>query len=83
MSAEQRAEVEIRRAPKYLGFALTGVILGVIVGIALGLAFGEIVPMVVIYLAVGFGALGIIAALLFDAFYRARGRTLPATKITE
>lgn len=83
MSKSNNAEVTIRRAPKYLGFAITGVFLGVLVAVVMGLVFGEILPMIIIYFAAGFGALGIVVGLLFDAYFRARTRTLQATKITE
>jgi hypothetical protein len=68
------AEVNIRRAPKYLHFALTGFVLGIFVALVMGLSvFGGIAG----------GGTGIILALVFDAIYRSRGKKLMATKVNE
>ena len=43
------AEVNIRRAPKYLHFALTGFVLGIFVALVLGLSSPEIVGLLIVF----------------------------------
>lgn len=76
-------EVNIRRAPKYLHFALTGFVLGVITGLFLGLSSQEIIGLLIVFGGIAGGGIGIILALVFDAIYRARGKKVTATKVNE
>jgi hypothetical protein len=76
-------EVKIRRAPKYLTFSLTGFILGITVALIFGLGAAEVVGLLVVIGGIAGGGSGILLALAFDIFYRGRGKTLAATKITE
>jgi len=76
-------EVSIRKAPKYLTFALTGFGLGITIALIFGLSSVEIVGLLVVLGGLTGGTLGILLALSFDLFYRSRGKKLEATKITE
>ena len=76
-------EVNIRRAPKYLQFSLTGFILGIFVALIAGLASPDISGLLVAFGGIFGGGIGILAALLFDLFFRGRGAKLQATKIVE
>lgn len=83
MSQSSEQEVSIRRAPKYLQFVLTGFVLGIIVALIFGFSSPDVVGLLIVLggiIGLGFGA---ILALIFDAYYRRRGRELQATKITE
>ena len=77
------AEVNIRRAPKYLHFALTGFVLGIFVALVLGLSSPEIVGLLIVFGGIAGGGTGIILALVFDAIYRSRGKKLMATKVND
>jgi len=82
-NSQDSTEVNIRRAPKYLTFSLSGFILGIIVALVFGLGAPEVVGLLVVIGGIAGGGVGILLALAFDIFYRGRGKTLPATKITE
>jgi hypothetical protein len=77
------AEVNIRRAPKYLHFALTGFVLGIIVALFIGLSSPAIAGLLIVFGGIAGGGTGIILALVFDAIYRSRGKKLTATKVNE
>jgi hypothetical protein len=77
------AEVKIRRAPKYLHFALTGFVLGIVVSLVLGLSSPAIVGLLIVFGGIAGGGTGIILALVLDAIYRSRGKKLMATKVNE
>jgi hypothetical protein len=77
------AEVNIRRAPKYLHFALTGFVLGIIVALFMGLSSPAIAGLLIVFGGIAGGGTGIIFALVFDAIYRSRGKKLMATKVNE
>jgi hypothetical protein len=77
------AEVKIRRAPKYLHFALTGFVLGIIVALFMGLSSPAIVGLLIVFGGIAGGGIGIILALVFDVIYRSRGKKLMATKVNE
>jgi hypothetical protein len=77
------AEVNIRRAPKYLHFALTGFVLGIVVSLVLGLSSPAIVGLLIVFGGIAGGGTGIILALVLDAIYRSRGKQLMATKVNE
>jgi hypothetical protein len=77
------AEVNIRRAPKYLHFALTGFVLGIIVALFMGLSSPAIAGLLIVFGGIAGGGTGIIPALVFDAIYRSRGKKLTATKVNE
>ena len=76
-------EINIRRAPKYLQFSITGFVLGIFVALVAGLASPEIVGLLVVGGGIVGGGIGILLALLFDVILRRRGRKLQATKIVE
>lgn len=76
-------EVNIRRAPKYLQFSLTGFMLGIFIALIAGLASPEISGLLIVFGGIFGGGLGILLALVFDAIYRNRGAKLQATKIVE
>jgi hypothetical protein len=77
------AEVNIRRAPKYLHFALTGFVLGIFVALVMGLSSPAIIGLLIVFGGIAGGGTGIILALVFDAIYRSRGKKLTATKVHE
>jgi hypothetical protein len=77
------AEVNIRRAPKYLHFALTGFVLGIFVSLVMGLSSPAIVGLLIVFGGIAGGGTGIILALVFDAIHQARGKKLMATKVNE
>jgi len=77
------AEVKIRRAPKYLHFALTGFVLGIVVSLVLGLSSPAILGLLIVFGGIAGGGTGIILALVLDAIYRSRGKQLMATKVNE
>ena len=77
------AEVNIRRAPKYLHFALTGFVLGIIVAVFMGLSSPAIAGLLIVFGGIAGGGTGIILALIFDAIYRSRSKKLMATKVNE
>ena len=76
-------EVSIRRAPKYLAFSLTGFFLGAVIAFVAGLGTAEFAGLLVAFGGIFGGGIGILAALLFDVFFRGRGSKLQATKIVE
>jgi hypothetical protein len=77
------AEVNIRRAPKYLHFAVTGFVLGIVAALFFGLSSPEIVGLLIVFGGIAGGGAGIILALLFDLIYRSRSKKLTATKVNE
>jgi hypothetical protein len=77
------AEVNIRRAPKYLHFALTGFMLGIVAALVMGLNSPAIVGLLIVFGGIAGGGTGIILALVFDAIYRSRSKKLMATKVNE
>jgi hypothetical protein len=77
------AEVNIRRAPKYLHFALTGFMLGIVAALVMGLSSPAIAGLLVVFGGIAGGGTGIILALIFDAIYRSRSKKLMATKVNE
>jgi len=77
------AEVKIRRAPKYLLFALTGFVLGIIAALFMGLSSPAIVGLLIVFGGIAGGGTGIILALVFDVIFRSRGKKLMATKVNE
>ena len=76
-------EVNIRRAPKYLNFALTGFVLGIVAALFFGLSSPEIVGLLIVFGGIAGGGTGIILALLFDLIYRSSSKKLTATKVNE
>ena len=74
MSKDKTETVKIRRAPKFIPFMLTGVLLGGIVALALtllitteeGKTAGFITQILVYCLGLG-GGVGLVAAVVFDA----------------
>ncbi len=77
------AEVNIRRAPKYLHFALTGFVLGIVTALFFGLSSPAILGLLIVFGGIAGGGTGIILALLFDLIYRSRSKKLTATKVNE
>lgn len=77
------AEVNLRRAPKYLHFALTGFVLGIVTALVLGLSSPGVVGLLIVFGGIAGGGIGIILALVFDALYKSRGKKVTATKVNE
>jgi hypothetical protein len=80
---ESTAEVNIRRAPKYLHFALTGFMLGIVAALVMGLSSPAIAGLLIVFGGIAGGGTGIILALVFDAIYRSRGKKVLATKVND
>jgi hypothetical protein len=76
-------EVNIRRAPKYLTFSLTGFIAGIVIALVAGLASPEIAGLLIVIGGIAGGGSAILLALLLDLVLRRRGAKLQATKIVE
>lgn len=76
-------EVNIRRAPKYLQFSLTGFIAGIFIALIAGLSSPDIAGLLIVFGGIFGGGIGILLALVFDVFLRGRGKKLQATKIVE
>ncbi len=76
-------EVNIRRAPKYLQFALTGFVLGIVLALFMGLGSPEIAGLLIVFGGIAGGGTGIVLALIFDAIFRTRTKKLMATKVNE
>jgi hypothetical protein len=89
MSKDKTETVKIRRAPKFIPFMLTGVLLGGIVALALtllittqeGKTAGFITQILVYCLGLGAG-LGLVAAVIFDAVTARRSKDVQVSKST-
>jgi hypothetical protein len=77
------AEVNIRRAPKFLHFALTGVVIGVLTALVIGTSSQAIVGLLIVFGGIAGGGAGIILALMLDALFRSRAKKALATKVNE
>lgn len=89
MSKDKTETVKIRRAPKFIPFMLTGVLLGGVVAIALSLLIttqegktaGFITQILVYCLGLGAGV-GLVAAAIFDAVTARRSKDVQVSKST-
>lgn len=89
MSKDKTETVKIRRAPKFIPFMLTGVLLGGVVAIALSLLItteegktaGFITQILVYCLGLG-GGVGLVAAVIFDAVTARRSKDVQVSKST-
>jgi hypothetical protein len=87
MSKDKTETVKIRRAPKFIPFMLTGVLLGGIVALALtllittqeGKTAGFITQILVYCLGLGAGV-GLVAAVVFDAVTARRSKDVQVSK---
>ena len=75
--------MNIRRAPKYLNFSLSGFVLGILIALFLGLTAPDVAGLLVVFGGIFGGGIGIVLALVLDLVYRRRGKKVQATKITE
>ena len=89
MSKDKTETVKIRRAPKFIPFMLTGVLLGGIVALALtllitteeGKTAGFITQILVYCLGLG-GGVGLVAAVVFDAVTARKLKDVQVSKST-
>ena len=89
MSKDKTETVKIRRAPKFIPFMLTGVMLGGVVALALtllittqeGKTAGFITQILVYCLGLGAGV-GLVAAVIFDAVTARRSKDVQVSKST-
>jgi hypothetical protein len=89
MSKDKTETVKIRRAPKFIPFMLTGVLLGGVVAIALSLLItteegktaGFITQILVYCLGLG-GGVGLVAAVIFDAVTARKLKDVQVSKST-
>ena len=87
MSKDKTETVKIRRAPKFIPFMLTGVLVGGIVAIILSLSVtnqdgktaGFLSQLLVYCLGLGAG-LGVLAAVVFDALAARRTKDVEVSK---
>jgi len=80
--------VKVRRSPKFLPFVLSGILLGVVVAFILNALIApenrtdtNILGYLVLYCAGAGLALGVLAVLALEAFFRARAKQVSATKL--
>jgi xanthine/uracil permease len=80
--------LKVRRAPKFLPFVLSGMILGIIVAFILNATIApenrteaNILGYLVLYCAGGGLAVGVLSAVVLDAFFAARAKQVSATKL--
>ena len=89
MSKDKTETVKIRRAPKFIPFMLTGVLLGGVVALALtllitteeGKTAGFITQILVYCLGLG-GGVGLVAAVIFDAVTARKLKDVQVSKST-
>jgi uncharacterized protein (DUF58 family) len=89
MSKDKTETVKIRRAPKFIPFMLTGVLLGGVVAIALtllittqeGKTAGFITQILVYCLGLGAGV-GLVAAVISDSVTARRSKDVQVSKST-
>ena len=89
MSKDKTETVKIRRAPKFIPFMLTGVLLGGVVAIALSLLItteegktaGFITQILVYCLGLG-GGVGLVTAVIFDAVTARKLKDVQVSKST-
>ena len=87
MSNVKTESAKIRRAPKFIPFMLTGVLLGGVVAIVLSLSIttqdgktaGFLTQLLVYCLGLGAG-LGVVAAVIFDALTARRAKDVQVSK---
>ncbi len=78
------ALVDIRRAPKFIPFTATAAVIGFIVSAITAWATqapGNFFGYVIVWGTVLFTSLGLVVAVLLEAFFRARSKRIEATKI--
>lgn len=78
------ALVDIRRAPKFIPFTATAAVIGFIVSAITAWvtqAPGNFFGYVIVWGTVLFASLGLVVAVLLEAFFRARSKRIEATKI--
>ena len=80
--------LKVRRAPKFLPFILSGIILGIVVAFVLNSFIApdsrtetNILGYLVLYCAGGGLAVGVLSALVLDAISVARAKAVSATKL--
>ena len=87
MSKDKTETVKIRRAPKFIPFMLTGVLLGGVVAVVLSLSIttqdgktaGFLTQLLVYCLGLGAG-LGVLVAIVFDALTARRAKDVQVSK---
>jgi hypothetical protein len=78
------ALVDIRRAPKFIPFVATAAVIGFIVSAITAwvtAAPGNFFGYVIVWGTILFASVGLVAAVLLEAFFRARSKRIEATKI--
>lgn len=78
------ALVDIRRAPKFIPFTATAAVIGFIVSAITAWvtqAPGNFFGYVIVWGTILFASLGLVFAVLLEAFFRARSKRIEATKI--
>lgn len=89
MSNAKTETVKIRRAPKFIPFSLTGLVLGAAVAIALSLTIDNpdgktpgFITQLLIYCLAGGAGLGLVVAVVVDFFSNRRLKDAEASKVS-
>lgn len=78
------ALVDIRRAPKFIPFVATAAVIGFIVSAIVAWvtqAPGNFFGYLLVWGTILFASIGLVVAVLLEAFFRARSKRIKATKI--
>ena len=89
MSNAKTETVKIRRAPKFIPFSLTGLVLGAAVAVALSLTIDNpdgktpgFITQLLIYCLAGGAGLGVIVAVVVDVISNKRVKEAEASKVS-
>lgn len=78
------ALVDIRRAPKFIPFVATAAVIGFVISAITAWvtnAPGNFFGYVIVWGTILFASIGLVVAVLLEAFFRARSKRIEATKI--
>jgi asparagine N-glycosylation enzyme membrane subunit Stt3 len=78
------ALVDIRRAPKFIPFTATAAVIGFVISAITAWvtnAPGNFFGYVIVWGTILFASIGLVVAVLLEAFFRARSKRIEATKI--
>ena len=78
------ALVDIRRAPKFIPFTATAAVIGFVISAITAWvtnAPGNFFGYLIVWGTILFASIGLVVAVLLEAFFRARSKRIEATKI--
>ena len=89
MSNAKTETVKIRRAPKFIPFALTGLALGAVIAIVLSLTINNpdgktpgFITQLLVYSLAGGAGFGVVVAVVFDLLSNRRTKEAEASKVS-